>query len=136
VALECENLKNVRGRILGVCLLAIVVRPVFGESRSGREQAFAFYEARNYSAARAAYASLARETREDPDIEFHLGRLALWFDDSAEALAQLEKLAARMPEEARVQNALEMPMDWPRKKLLCSRNWVGRANAAPPTNVR
>ncbi len=64
------------------------------------------YHARRYTEARELFAGLARERPADPEIDFYLGRLALWFDDEAAALAHLERAAKAAPQEARLQNAL------------------------------
>ena len=43
---------------------------------------------------------------DDPEINFYLGRLALWFDQNEEGLARLEKAARSVPTDARNQNAM------------------------------
>src|SRR5262245_33723956 len=64
------------------------------------------YQARRYSEARTMFGRLAEETPDDAEIEFYLGRLALWFDEGSEALARLERAARTAPREARIWNAL------------------------------
>ncbi len=70
------------------------------------ESALTFYRQARYGEARRIFARLAAERPEDPALDFYLGRLALWFDDGAEALTRLERAARREPASARVQNAL------------------------------
>lgn len=130
-----EKMAMMRGRAskVGWCLLLLVVAgPARAVPRVGLEQAFALYEACNYSAARAAFASLARDAAGDPDIEFHLGRLALWFDDCDEALSRLEKLAARTPGDARVFNALGDAYGLAAQKapLLAKLGWARKCRTA------
>lgn len=64
------------------------------------------YEERRYSEARAVFRELEADQAENVEINFYLGRLALWFDDGADALAHLEKAARIAPDDPRIQNAL------------------------------
>lgn len=64
------------------------------------------YEARRYTEARAAFRALAMRQPGNVELHFYLGRLALWFNDGASALAYLEKAVHATPRDARVQNAL------------------------------
>lgn len=68
--------------------------------------AIAIYETRNYSEARQRFLLIATRRPEDPEVHFYLGRIALWFDDTAAALRHLEKAAQIAPDSARIQNAL------------------------------
>lgn len=93
-----------------VLALAIGLYP---GSRLGAEElsvgfsaARVLYEERRYAEARAVFGALGREQPESVELNFYLGRLALWFDDEAGALAHLEKAARLRPDDARVQNAL------------------------------
>ena len=93
-----------------VLALAISLYP---GSRLGAEElsvgfsaARVLYEERRYAEARAVFGALGREQPESVELNFYLGRLALWFDDEAGALAHLEKAARLLPDDARVQNAL------------------------------
>ncbi len=70
------------------------------------EAAVACYEARNYSQARQMFARQREARPDDADLDFYLGRLALWFDDGPAALAHLERAVQRRPREARLHNAL------------------------------
>lgn len=76
------------------------------EVDAGQGAAVARYENRDYSGARRAFQALAMQTPEDAAVQFYLGRIALWFDEEAEALRHLEKAAALAPQSARIQNAL------------------------------
>jgi tetratricopeptide (TPR) repeat protein len=64
------------------------------------------YEERRYSEAREIFRRLAADQPDSVEVNFYLGRLALWFDDEAAALAHLEKAARVAPQEARIQTAL------------------------------
>lgn len=68
--------------------------------------ALRLYESRHYAEARACFIRLASERPDDVQIDFYLGRLALWFDDGQAALAILERAGRRAPRDARIQNAL------------------------------
>ena len=72
----------------------------------GFSAARVLYEERRYAEARTAFGSLSRDQPNSIELNFYLGRLALWFDDEAVALAHLEKAARALPDDARVQNAL------------------------------
>ncbi len=64
------------------------------------------YEERRYAEARDIFRKLAAEQADSVELNFYLGRLALWFDDEREALDRLERAARAAPDEARIQNAL------------------------------
>jgi Flp pilus assembly protein TadD len=72
----------------------------------GYGEALALYQARHYSGAQAAFNRVAGVTPDDVEVNFHLGRLALWFDDENSALAHLERALKVAPADARVLNAL------------------------------
>ena len=72
----------------------------------GFSAARVLYEERRYAEARTAFGSLSRDQPNSVELNFYLGRLALWFDDEADAMAHLEKAARALPDDARVQNAL------------------------------
>lgn len=80
--------------------------PIPAGAASDFTVALGLYQARHYSAARAAFQDLAAAGPANPEIDFYLGRLALWFDDSSVALRHLERAARQAPREARMQNAL------------------------------
>jgi Flp pilus assembly protein TadD len=102
------------------------------------------YQDGRYSEARAVLRRLEVSTP-DVEIDFHLGRLALWFDDQGEALARLERALAASPREARLHNAwgdacglaaqqaaLWQKPGWARRCLAAYR----RAVELEPTNVK
>jgi tetratricopeptide (TPR) repeat protein len=64
------------------------------------------YEERRYAEAREIFRKLAADQADSVELNFYLGRLALWFDDEREALDRLERAARAAPDEARIQNAL------------------------------
>lgn len=64
------------------------------------------YETRRYSDARSSFERLATTVPGHPEVDFYLGRLELWFDDGAAALARLERAVQLRPREARLHNAL------------------------------
>jgi len=68
--------------------------------------AVALYEERRYSEARELFGELAGARPDDVEVNFYLGRLALWFDEEEAALEHLERAAAIAPSDARVRNAL------------------------------
>jgi tetratricopeptide (TPR) repeat protein len=72
----------------------------------GFSTALTAYEERRYAEAREQFRALARTAPDDVNLAFYLGRIALWFDEGAEALARLEAAVVRAPRDARIQNAL------------------------------
>lgn len=64
------------------------------------------YEERRYTEARVALRAVEPDQLGDPIVDFHLGRIALWFDDVEEATERLERASLRAPGDARIQNAL------------------------------
>jgi len=68
--------------------------------------AVGYYRAAHYSEARQIFGRLAADQPDNSELDFYLGRLALWFDEGASGLAYLERAARREPCSARVQNAL------------------------------
>lgn len=90
------------------------------------------YEERRYSEARVVFKRLADDQPDSVAINFYLGRLALWFDDGAGALACLEKAARAAPGEARVQNALGDACGLAAQKasLLAKLGWARKCLAA------
>jgi tetratricopeptide (TPR) repeat protein len=96
----------------------MVTGVLWGAAMPGRALAAAGERPRDFAAARALYDDsrydeaqriferLAAERPDDPEIDFYLGRLALWFDDAAKGLALLQKAERAAPGDARMQNAL------------------------------
>ena len=64
------------------------------------------YQAGRYAEARRLLRAAEAGRPADPDLEFHLGRIALWFDDAGEALTRLERAITSDPGDARLHNAL------------------------------
>ncbi len=81
-------------------------RVAAAELASDYSAARVLYEGRRYSEARDVFRRLAMDQPESVEVNFYLGRLALWFDDETAALGCLEKAARRAPSDARIQNAL------------------------------
>jgi predicted Zn-dependent protease len=98
-----------RGLTLSATLLAWLVLPwpAAGAAEPNRgapwREALDHYERGDYAAARAGFRRLSGG--EDPELDFYLGRLALWFDDGPEALERLGRAVQLRPDSARVQNA-------------------------------
>jgi tetratricopeptide (TPR) repeat protein len=91
---------------LASALLATGFVPAQARPAADLERAIALYEDRQYSAARRVFLELAGGAKPGLEVNFYLGRLALWFDEGALALAHLEKGAIEAPDDARLQNAL------------------------------
>lgn len=93
--------------VVALCALgAGLGRSAAAEARPDFAAALTLYETRAYSAAREKFTALAKLHPNDPDLDFYLGRLALWFDDLDAALLHLERGAKTAPNDARIQNAL------------------------------
>jgi tetratricopeptide (TPR) repeat protein len=72
-----------------------------------RTEAIALYEERRYGPAREAFRTLEKTRAPvDEELDFHLGRLALWYDDANEAVERLERAVRDTPGSARLYNAL------------------------------
>jgi tetratricopeptide (TPR) repeat protein len=102
------------------------------ESTGGFSRALQFYEAGRYAEARIGFTRLAVERPNDRELDFYLGRLALWFDDANDAFAHLERAAASAPQDARIQNALGDAYGLMAEKagLLAKFGWARRCLAA------
>ncbi len=92
-------------RVLIVAATLLVMRPAGAMEGGVLENAVALYQARRYEAARVLFERAASEAAHRVDLEFYLGRIALWFNDDAGALRHLERANATAPNDARVQNA-------------------------------
>jgi tetratricopeptide (TPR) repeat protein len=103
-----------------------------GELASNFSTARVLYEGRSYTEARKIFLELAADQPESVEINFYLGRLALWFDDDATALARLEKAAQVAPTDARIQNALGDAYGMMAQKagLLAKLGWARKCLAA------
>jgi tetratricopeptide (TPR) repeat protein len=82
------------------------VRLALAQSDDDFHAAVALYRECRYSEAQKLFDAASARRPDDVDLNFYRGRLALWFDDQATALACLEKAAQRSPRDARIQNAL------------------------------
>ena len=112
-----------------LCLLSPTAR---GGQPAGYTEAVTLYQARQYSAAQTAFARIAREFPDDLEVNFHLGRLALWFDDERTAQAHLERALKLAPNDARLFNALGDTYGLFAQKapLLSKISWARRCRAA------
>lgn len=122
-----------RGIALGAWLM---LAGIAGLGAAGPMPDFAvavrLYEERDYSQARRMFEALAATRPADPALEFYLGRLALWFDDEAAALAHLERAVVLAPREARIHNALGDAYGLAAQNagLLAKLGWARRCRAA------
>lgn len=98
----------------------------------GYPEAVALYQSRQYSEAQQAFSRVARAHPEDIEVNFHLGRLALWFDDAPAALEHLERAHRGAPNDARVLNALGDTYGLQAQKapLLAKLGWARQCRAA------
>ena len=95
-------------RIIVLSCLGLVGPAVGSPERNRGEPwvaAVAHYERGEYGAARTLFRRLDSLGSDDPELDFYLGRLALWFDDGPEALERLGRAVRLLPESARLQNA-------------------------------
>ncbi len=77
------------------------------DESDGRAAAIALYDDRRYREARAAFRALESVRRPvDEELDFYLGRIALWFDDRDDAITRLERAVRATPASARLHNAL------------------------------
>jgi len=113
-------------------LFSAVVAGASGKNAADLARALDCYHTRRYSEAREMFARLAVEWPLDPEIDFHLGRLALWFDDETTAFTHLERAARSAPGEARIQNALgdAYGLAAQNAALLAKLGWARKCRAA------
>ncbi len=121
--------------VLAAWLLLAWVNPVSGAhagSVAEFQAALSCYREAHYSAAQRIFARLAANRPEDPELNFYLGRLALWFDDGELGLAYLERASAREPCSARIQNALgdAFGLAAQRANILMKYRWAKKCAAA------
>jgi tetratricopeptide (TPR) repeat protein len=103
-AIELVNDRHCRRWLL--LLFSTLAAGATAQNASDLARALDCYHARRYTEARTLFVELARERPADLEIEFYLGRLALWFDDEVNALVHLERACRVAPDDARVVNAL------------------------------
>lgn len=122
-------------------LITIVVL-AWPELKAGADETFAAglasYQARHYQKARTLFVRCAAEGLDDVEVDFYLGRLALWFDEGNEALRHLERAARLAPNDARVQNALGDAYGLMAQNagLLSKLGWAKKCRAAYERAVR
>jgi tetratricopeptide (TPR) repeat protein len=94
--------------------------------------ALELYGEHRYSKAREIFEQLAVGRPDDPELDFYLGRLALWFDEEAKGLAHLEKAAKALPNDARIQDALGDAYGLTAQKapILTKYSWARKCRAA------
>ena len=102
------------------------------EASDDLSQARQLYESRHYAEARVCFTRLAAAKPNDPELDFYLGRLALWFDDAGDAPSCLERAARNAPRDARIQNALGDAYGLMAQKagLLAKLGWAKRCLAS------
>ena len=127
-------MKNLR-RLVGLafCWVGPALLPLIGAEReSDFESARALYEARHYRQARAMFEHLAVGRVPEVELDFYLGRLALWFDDEPAAMRHLERAARLAPGDARIQNALgdAFGLAAQHADLLAKYNWAKKCRTA------
>jgi tetratricopeptide (TPR) repeat protein len=99
------NFRLVLTMVLGLAVAQVSLLRANGGN--GRATAIALYEDRRYGPAREAFQQLEADRLPiDEELDFFLGRLALWFDDRDEAVARLERAVRDTPRSARLHNAL------------------------------
>ncbi len=116
---------------VGGLAAAACAAPVAGATPDDLTAAIARYDERRYTAARPMLEKLAAARPDDPEINFRLGRIALWSDDAAGGRAYLEKAAAAAPDDARIQDALGDAYGLAARRAgLLTRLWWARKCAA------
>jgi tetratricopeptide (TPR) repeat protein len=75
-------------------------------SSSELAAAVAQYDAGRDSAAQKLFEQIVVSRPDDPEVNFRLGRVALWFDDEVRGRACLEKAVRAAPTDPRIQDAL------------------------------
>ena len=107
-------------------------RVAAAELSGGFSAARQLYEERRYAEAREIFQRLACDQPDNVELNFYLGRLALWFDDDKAALSHLQKAAQIAPQEARIHNALGDAYGLVAQKagLLAKLGWARKCLAA------
>lgn len=127
------NRTAIRARLSGALLIwASCASGALAEAPGDFSTALTCYRTAHYSEARRIFERLAADRPDDPELDFYLGRLALWFDDGAQGLAYLERAAARAPDSARIQNALgdACGLAAQQANLLAKFGWARKCRAA------
>lgn len=87
-------------------LLGSLIATASGRALADFARALDCYQSRRFAESRRLFRELESGRPADPEVDFHLGRLALWFDEPEEAVTRLERAVAVRPGEARLHNAL------------------------------
>jgi len=122
-----------RARLAGLLIVWALLAGIGRATTAGDFQAaLTFYREARYSDARRIFERLAADRSDDPELEFYLGRLALWFDDGDKGLAYLERAAQREPGSARLQNALgdAYGLEAQQANILLKFGWAKKCRAA------
>ncbi len=90
--------------LIFLCGVAVLGAPAGDSDEFTR--AMQCYRAQAFAEAREIFSRLAGREPGKVEIDFHLGRLALWFDEGELALTHLERALRTAPGEARIHNAL------------------------------
>ncbi len=87
-------------------LLASLIASSSGRALADLARAIDCYHSRRYAESRELFRAVEAGRPPDPEIDFHLGRLALWFDEPEEGRRRLERAVASRPADARLRHAL------------------------------
>ena len=87
-------------------LLASLVASSSGRALADFARALDCYHHRRFTEARELFREVESTRPADPEIDFYLGRLALWFDDAEEGRSRLERAVAARPGDAKLRLAL------------------------------
>lgn len=87
-------------------LLASLVASSPGRALADFARALDCYHSRRFAEARELFRGVEATRPADPELDFYLGRLALWFDEAEEGRRRLERAVAARPGEARLRQAL------------------------------
>ena len=90
------------------------------------------YRAQSFAEAREIFSRIASRQPGSVEIDFHLGRLALWFDEGERALTHLERALQAAPADARIHNALgdAYGLAAQNANLLAKLGWARKCRAA------
>jgi tetratricopeptide (TPR) repeat protein len=118
--------------LLPLIVLGGFAASVLADTPADFAAAVALYDAAHYSAARRIFEQVAVTRPDDVEINFHLGRLALWFDDEVAGRFYLENAARHAPDDARIQNALgdAYGLTAQRASIFAKYGWARRCLAA------
>jgi len=92
--------------LTGAFWLGVAARGAAGPPASDFEKAVGLYDARKYSAAERVFEQFDARQPGNPEVEFRLGSIALWFDDETRGREYLERAVRAKPNDARYEDAL------------------------------